>query len=957
MKKLLSLITLLLCVCSGAWGQDFTYALSSFTVDETTYTYEFSSENGLKNKTAWVEVPSSTSEGIITFKGSSNKNDRYLYIYGTNGTVKDETRKIVMNTSWPTAIAFSSSDIKTSGEKFYLVFSTSDDFKTKGVKYTLTDPSGLEITPASGFYAGKASVTMSANEGYTIYYTDNGTTPTKSSTVYTGPFDVTSNKTIKAIAYKGEDYGFVQTAEYTIVSENRTYDFTALTAADLLALQENTGAFQDDTSNKYISNKEAWANGTDHAFEGGDGTDISVAQYLLFGRSGSGTSAGNVRYYYGDNKYIYFNNSSCYVKIPAVKAGQKVVLEMSASSDATISGTNTTESSKNYASSSKKTKLTFFASADGTVTLTSNKAFYIYSIEVKTPVYYHVTYDLNGGTGTTPTETDKEEGDKFNLHDGTTGITAPTGKEFSKWVDQDSNELDGGAEYTMPAKKVTLTAKWIDEVVKYDVTKGTHANGDFSIDKTNVAAGETVTLTATPDFRYLFDSWNVYKTGDPETKVTVTSNQFTMPAYAVTVDASFVADSRKQILYLTTTAKETTEANDKLYAALNSVDDYNVIIEAPASQTLDNYDLIVLHESIGGTSEATAVTGCKTTTTPVLNTKSYFYGADGDASKRWQWGAPNAGKSVKGATLNTAFSNIASHPIFAGVTISTNFFEITDEAAEKCMQPVGSFVAGKEGFTLATTPNKSTGDGAAIHELTPAQRGATSGKYLLISVSSAKLNDLNANGQKLFKNAAAYLISDDQWIPTVPVTVTSAEWATATTPNWPVEFDENAKVYVVASAEGSIQLTQIYDAPANTPIIVNAAAGSYTMTPKASAAAIETNLLRSKTANNETAKEGDYALGYYSDGVTIGFGKLDATGVAKMTDDKAFIPASLLANAVDFLPFVIGDEENETTSINSIENGELRIENSDYIYNLAGQKVSKDYKGIVIVNGKKVIRK
>ena len=192
---------------------------------------------------------------------------------------------------------------------------------------------------------------------------------------------------------------------------------------------------------------------------------------------------------------------------------------------------------------------------------------------------------------------------------------------------------------------------------------------------------------------------------------------------------------------------------------------------------------------------------------------------------------------------------------------------------------------------------------------------------------------------------------------TPDVVVTSAKWATTTTPNYPVTFDTKAKVYVVASAEGSIQLTQIAEAPANTPVIVNAAAGSYTMKPVDEATAIATNLLRSKTANNETAKEGDYALGYYSDGVTIGFGKLDATGVAKMTDDKAFIPASLLANAVDFLPFVIGDEENETTSINSIENGELRIENSDCIYNLAGQKVSKDYKGIVIVNGKKVIRK
>ena len=45
-----------------------------------------------------------------------------------------------------------------------------------------------------------------------------------------------------------------------------------------------------------------------------------------------------------------------------------------------------------------------------------------------------------------------------------------------------------------------------------------------------------------------------------------------------------------------------------------------------------------------------------------------------------------------------------------------------------------------------------------------------------------------------------------------------------------------------------------------------------------------------------------------------------------------------------------------TDGIRSIENSELRMKNYDY-YNLAGQRVGKDYKGIVIVNGKKVLVK
>ena len=49
-------------------------------------------------------------------------------------------------------------------------------------------------------------------------------------------------------------------------------------------------------------------------------------------------------------------------------------------------------------------------------------------------------------------------------------------------------------------------------------------------------------------------------------------------------------------------------------------------------------------------------------------------------------------------------------------------------------------------------------------------------------------------------------------------------------------------------------------------------------------------------------------------------------------------------------------EEEETDGIRSIENSELRIDNYDY-YNLSGQRVGKDYKGIVIKNGKKYIIK
>lgn len=44
------------------------------------------------------------------------------------------------------------------------------------------------------------TITMLAGVGATIYYTNNGNTPTTSSTQYSAPFDITGNLTLKAIA-------------------------------------------------------------------------------------------------------------------------------------------------------------------------------------------------------------------------------------------------------------------------------------------------------------------------------------------------------------------------------------------------------------------------------------------------------------------------------------------------------------------------------------------------------------------------------------------------------------------------------------------------------------------------------------------------------------------------------------------------------------------------------------
>ena len=77
------------------------------------------------------------------------------------------------------------------------------------------------FSPAAGTYYKAQSVTLSAEDGASIYYTTNGDDPTASSTEYTEPIEVAQTTTIKAIAVKDEVSSAVATATYTIVTATK----------------------------------------------------------------------------------------------------------------------------------------------------------------------------------------------------------------------------------------------------------------------------------------------------------------------------------------------------------------------------------------------------------------------------------------------------------------------------------------------------------------------------------------------------------------------------------------------------------------------------------------------------------------------------------------------------------------------------------------------------------------
>ena len=112
--------------------------------------------------------------------------------------------------------------------------------------------------------------------------------------------------------------------------------------------------------------------------------------------------------------------------------------------------------------------------------------------------------------------------------------TANAGYEFQNWSDGNTENprsftVTGNASYTAVFAEIPV----------YEITVSEVSNGSISADKSTAMSGETVTLTASPNSGYAFESWHVYETENVSNTVTVTDNSFTMPDFDVTVAATF----------------------------------------------------------------------------------------------------------------------------------------------------------------------------------------------------------------------------------------------------------------------------------------------------------------------------------------------------------------------------------------------------------------------------------
>ncbi len=124
-----------------------------------------------------------------------------------------------------------------------------------------------------------------------------------------------------------------------------------------------------------------------------------------------------------------------------------------------------------------------------------------------TPVYT-VTYDLNGGTGTVPTNRPEKSGTSITLA-SSAGLTKD-GFTFDGWLcSVNSTKYAAGASYTMTAANTTFTAQWEEAVAPTLYTVTFNSNGGSSVEAiTQASEGASITMPTAPTYTgHTFQGW------------------------------------------------------------------------------------------------------------------------------------------------------------------------------------------------------------------------------------------------------------------------------------------------------------------------------------------------------------------------------------------------------------------------------------------------------------------
>lgn len=460
-----------------------------------------------------------------------------------------------------------------------------------------------------------------------------------------------------------------------------------------------------------------------------------------------------------------------------------------------------------------------------------------------------------------------------------------------------------------------------------------------------IAEEEQAVTTAPFTINYT-NGGNTLKTVTGETAIGAT----------VSADKAIDVDGTKYILESTEVPSITIKATDNTL---------NVPVRKPYTATLN------VTKKINGT--ATTTTTALTETDDHVATWSYAFplyakGSDGvyyktDATTFGETGTFTDGETInKTVDYTTADNEIVFYSEGEAATVNSVNYNYSNGAdghvapqnARNRGISVGSLDAGRYSFDVVFT---------GFHKRSLGLRHATDDPLIIVQPTktgeSSTEFTLDATTADLYINGANYdkektLQSEDfdyvviRRINSVSAEINTESNLTSFCSTSTVTVPEDVMVYIATSADNNtVQLERVDTKviPAGTGVILySAEAGTKALTVggTADASLYDNNIFKAATSD-VTAGDNTYALVKGKQG----FAKVKA-GVI-IPAGKAYLEITAGSKlAINF--------GGETTGISKVAT-ELTASENSAMYNLAGQRVSNSYKGIVIKNGKKFINK
>lgn len=259
---------------------------------------------------------------------------------------------------------------------------------------------------------------------------------------------------------------------------------------------------------------------------------------------------------------------------------------------------------------------------------------------------------------------------------------------------------------------------------------------------------------------------------------------------------------------------------------------------------------------------------------------------------------------------------------------------------------------------VTVTGSSNTG----TNEFTGGNALSGTGKLRITSTCGGTTNGVRVSGFKIYKSAPVYDYSNYTTAFNVDINIPASGYLSYCSP-YKLDFSEtNVKAYTASvDNAGTVTLTKVDVVPAEEGVVLFSSEAQTANEAKDYTVPVTAEDASDVTGNQmvgvltRTQVEWNPSDGIYNYILQQGEFRKATTPGGYLKANRAYLSTSYNVTAAGARPLTIVFE-GETTRISNVDVNDNFDDNAP-MYNLAGQKVGKSYKGIVIQNGKKVVRK